>query len=120
MSVKRAPEGEHTVTLCVSEQVAQHLESLSTIGDGLDAKLSALLEAEYGRRLSRYSLTDRLMAQKYGMAFTEFERQKTTESQGYSWDVESDAIEWDMAISGIRTMQRKLSELLEAAPHGHR
>jgi hypothetical protein len=120
MSVKSAPAEGQTATLRVSERVAQHLESLPMAADDLDAKLSALLEAEYRRRLSRYSLTDRLMAQKYGLPFTEFERQKTVEQRGYSWDVESDAIEWDMAISGIRTMQRKLSALLEAAPHAHR
>ena len=33
------------------------------------------------------------------------------EQKGFAWDVESDAIEWDLAASGIRTMQRKLAEL---------
>jgi len=107
------------VVLQVSESVAQHLEGLPTPAGDLDDKLLALLEAEYRRRLSRYNLTNRLMTKKYGVSFDEFERQRYTEQHGYSWEVESDAIEWDLAASGIRTMQRKLSALLEVSPHAH-
>ena len=114
MSARVEPAEREMTTLQVSERVAQHLESLSLPVDDLNGKMLALLEAEYRRRLSRYSLTDRLMTQKYGMSFKEFEEQKVTEQQDYTWEVESDAIEWDLAVSGIRTMRRKLSELLES------
>ncbi len=103
-------------TLEVSEQIARHLTNLPSPTDDLDEKLEALLEAEYRRRLARYSLTDRLMRQKYDLSFEEFERKKITEQRGYSWEVESDAVEWDLAISGIRTVQRQLAELLTKSP----
>gem|GEM_PF-3976511 len=32
---------------------------------------------------------------KYGMTFDEFEEQNIVEREDYTWDVESDAIEWD-------------------------
>jgi hypothetical protein len=99
-------------TLAVSERIARHVASLPVVGDA-DHKLRALLEAEYRRRLSRYSLTDRLLREKYGLSFEEFERQKITAQRNYSWEVESDAVEWDLAISGLQTMQRRLTELSE-------
>ncbi len=99
-------------TLAVSERIAQHLANLPVEGD-TDHKLRALLEAEYRRRLSRYSLTDRLLREKYGLSFEEFERQKITAQRNYSWEVESDAVEWDLAISGIQSTQRRLIELSE-------
>jgi hypothetical protein len=110
-----------SVTITVSERTAQHLQRLplANVSDA-DGKLRSLLEAEYRRRLSRYSLTDRRLRAKYGMSFDEFERRKTVEQQGYTWDVESDAMEWDLAVSGIRTMRRALVELLEAPPNEFR
>ena len=99
-------------TLAVSERTAQHLASLPVAGD-TDHKLRALLVAEYRRRLSRYSLTDRLLREKYGLSFEEFERQKITAQRNYSWEVESEAVEWDLAIGGLQTTQRRLTELSE-------
>jgi hypothetical protein len=40
-------------------------DTISNIND----KLALLLEAEYRRRLARYSLTDQQLAQKYQMSF---------------------------------------------------
>ena len=103
-----------STTIVVSDEIARHLDSLS-LGTASDIgeKLRALLEAEYRRRLTRYSLTDRQLRQKYGMSFEEFERQQITKQRGYTWDVESDAITWETAIDGIRTTQRQLRELLK-------
>ena len=56
-------------TIVVSKETARHLESLPLGPADLDGKLRALLEAEYRRRLSRYSLTDRVLRQKYGMTY---------------------------------------------------
>lgn len=100
-------------TLVVSEEVARHLHYLSAaFTDDVNKTLRDLLETEYRRRLTRYSLIDRQMSQKYEMSFEEFERQQITKRRGYSWDVESDAIAWDTAVDGIKTMKRLLSELL--------
>jgi hypothetical protein len=99
-------------TIVVSKETAQHLESLPLGFDDLNAKLRALLEAEYRRRLSRYSLTNRVLRRKYGMTYQEFEAHNLVKERGYSWEVESDAIAWETAVDGIKTMQRKLEELL--------
>jgi hypothetical protein len=45
------------------------------------------------------------------MSFEEFEHHQLTQQQGYSWEVESDAIAWETAIDGSRTLQRQLAEL---------
>lgn len=100
------------IAIVVSERTARHIESLP-LEINTDGKLRALLESEYRRRLSLYSLTNRVLKKKYGMTFDEFESQRIVERRGYSWEVESDAIEWDLAMSGTRTMQRKLAELIE-------
>ena len=57
-------------TITVSDEVAHHLESLALgqAGD-IDEKLRLLLIAEYRRRLTHYSLTDRQFTQKYQMSF---------------------------------------------------
>lgn len=103
-----------SVTINVSDKVAQHLNNLS-LGEvtDIDEKLRVLLEAEYRRKLTRYNLTDRQLTQKYGMNFEEFEKNKLTKKHDYSWDVESDAITWETAVDGIATMQRKLEELFK-------
>lgn len=100
-------------TISISKEIAQHLDSLS-FGEAkdVDEKLRTLLEAEYRRRLARYSLTDRQLSQKYNMDFKSFEKNKITKKKGYSWEVESDAISWETAVDGIETMQEQLTKLL--------
>ena len=51
------------------------------------------------------------------MTFEEFETRKVVEQQDYSWDVESDAMDWDMAVSGLRMMERNLRELTDQSSH---
>ncbi len=48
------------------------------------------------------------------MTYEEFEARNLVKEHGYSWEVESDAIAWETAVDGIKTMQRKLKELLES------
>ena len=31
--------------------------------------------------------------------------------KGYAWEMEKDAMEWETAISGMKTMEQKLQEL---------
>ena len=102
-----------SVTTTLSDHVVQHLNGLS-FGkvSSINDKLALLLEAEYRRRLARYSLTDRQLGQKYQMSFEEFERQRITEQRGYTWEVESDAIAWEPAVDGARTVQQQLGDLL--------
>ncbi len=103
------------ITISVSEDVVQHLDKLELDNTNtIEEKLARLLEAEYRRRLARYSLTDRQLVQKYNMNFAQFEQERITEQRNYAWDVESDAIAWETAFDGIHTIQKKLSELLHA------
>lgn len=102
-----------SVVTALSENVVQHLSGLS-FGkvESINDKLTLMLEAEYRRRLARYSLTDRQLSQKYQMSFDEFERQRITEQRGYTWEVESDAMAWETAVDGVCTVQRQLNDLL--------
>ena len=101
-----------SVTLTVSNEIAQHLNDLS-FGktEDVNEKLRDLLISEYRRRLSRYGLTDRQLTRKYNMNFETFEKQQMTKQLGYTWEVESDAIAWETAVDGIRTMKQRLANL---------
>ncbi len=101
-----------TTTIIVSEQTAEHLAALPLAGEDADSKVRALLEAEYRRQLSRYRLTDRHLSEKYAMTFAEFELQQMVKQRGFTWEVEADASDWELAVSGIRTMGRRLAELV--------
>jgi hypothetical protein len=41
----------------------------------------------------------------------EFEANKMIQSLGYSFEVESDYQDWDLAVDGIRTVERQLTDL---------
>lgn len=105
-----------STTITVSDEIVRHLGSLPPRGADFDDKLRTLLEAEYRRQLTRYSLTDRRLQQKYGMTFEEFERRHIVRERGYSWEVESDAMNWETAVDGTRTVSKRLAELLSRAP----
>ncbi len=77
--------------------------------------MRSLLEAEYRRHLTRYNLTDRQLRAKYGMDFVEFETQQITAKENYSWDVESDALAWEIAADGLETLQTNLAELTRSS-----
>ena len=72
-----------------------------------------LIESEYRRRLVCYQHTVHLLERKYGMTFDAFEAQHMVEQRGYSWEVESDAQEWEMALDGIVGLEGQLAKLLE-------
>ncbi|MDI6736789.1 MAG: hypothetical protein QME42_11470 [bacterium] len=57
---------------------------------------------DYLRRFTRYQMTDDFYRKKYGMDFERFEEKNIVEKQGYTFEVESDAQEWELAIDGIR------------------
>lgn len=77
----------------------------------LDTKIRQLLEAEYLRRFARYKRANRTLMQKYAMDFDRFLAERIIEKQGYSWEVEKDAMDWENAVGGMLTMTRKLTEL---------
>ncbi len=74
-------------------------------------ELKDVLRRDYLRRLTRYRITDDFYRKKYRMDFESFEMANIVEKQGYSFEVESDAQEWELAIDGIQTIEKKLKEL---------
>jgi len=66
---------------------------------------------EYKRRLIRYKIIDEMMKKKYKMSFSEFEARNLVKEKSFSWDIESDAMEWEHAIEGIRYIEEKLRNL---------
>jgi hypothetical protein len=45
------------------------------------------------------------------MSFDDFHERRVTVQHNNSWEVEKDAMDWETAIGGILTMQRKLKEI---------
>ncbi len=82
------------------------------INEMTDDELREVLRRDHIRRLARYRLTDDFYKKKYGMDFESFEKAHIVEKEGYTFEVESDAQEWELAIDGIKTVERKLKELL--------
>ena len=74
-------------------------------------EVTIMLRREYLRKLTEYKLIDEFMRKKYKMPFEEFEQKNIVSQKGYSWEVESEAQEWEMAIDGIKTYFRKLGEI---------
>lgn len=81
------------------------------IDDMSEDELKEVLRREYLRKLTRYRITDDFYRNKYGMDFERFEEENIVEKKNYGFEVESDAQEWELAIDGIKTMERKIKEL---------
>ncbi|GFP40184.1 hypothetical protein, partial [Candidatus Hakubella thermalkaliphila] len=63
------------------------------------------------RRLAHYENLDRGFQKKYGVSFEEFEEKNVVKKKGFSWEVESDAMAWEQAVDGIKTMRTRLEDL---------
>ncbi len=74
-------------------------------------ELKYLLRRDYLRRLTRYRMTDDFYKNKYNMDFDGFEKANVVDKHNYTFEVESDAQEWELAIDGIKTIEKKLKEL---------
>ena len=51
------------------------------------------------------------MVEKYKMSFSDFEDRNTVKQRNFSWEVESDSMEWEHALSGIEEMEKKINAL---------
>ena len=76
-----------------------------------DASVRQILINEIRRRLNRYDLTDRQFRRKYGMTLQEFCERDVVQEKGYSWEVESDFCDWEMAITGLESLKSSPNEL---------
>jgi hypothetical protein len=99
------------MNVILEERTRRLLEEPWLEGQDLDTKIRCLLEAEYLRRLKQYRRLDQMLSQKYGMTFEEFIDRRITRQAGYTWDVEKDAMDWEAAVGGIQTLERKLQDL---------
>ena len=75
-------------------------------------ELKEVLRRDYIRRLTRYRMIDDYYRKKYSMDFDSFEKTNIVKKQNYTFEVESDGQEWELAIDGIETVEKKLKELL--------
>jgi hypothetical protein len=82
------------------------------IDDMSEDELKEVLRREYMRKLTRYRITDDFYRNKYGMDLERFEKENIVEKQNYSFEVESDSQEWEIAIDGIKTIEKKMKELI--------
>ena len=101
--------------IIIDESTRELLEEPLLDGQDTDAKIRALLKAEYLRRLAQYHRQDRNLSRKYGMDFESFVAQRVVARQGYTWEVEQDAMDWETAIGGISTMEKKLGQLQDVS-----
>ncbi len=73
--------------------------------ENIERGVAKLLYNEARRKLIDYELLDRNLAKKYGMSFEEFREKKMIEKLGYTWEVEKDYQNWEIARDGIETME---------------
>ena len=59
------------------------------------------------RELGQFHRADMVFSRKYGMDFRQFMGQRVVEKKEYCWEVETDAMDWETAISGIQTIELK-------------
>jgi hypothetical protein len=97
--------------LVLRERTCQWLQDPILGDQDVDTKIRLLIEAEYMRRYAKYRQIDRALSQKYGLTFQEFVERRIVKDKGYTWEVETDAMNWETAIGGMETMERKLREL---------
>jgi len=98
-------------TPAIPQKLLQTIHRLETADEPLENKLFHLLESEIRRRLARYEMSNRLFQRKYGMSLDEFEKKDMVVQSGYSFEVESDHQDWDMAVDGIKMMREELARL---------
>lgn len=96
----------------VADRMVTLLDRLEPDGN-LNTKIERLVEGELQRRLARYELTDRQLSRKYSCGFAEFKKDHRVAQEGYTFEVESDFWDWEMALDGIATAQEMLGALRE-------
>ena len=99
------------VAVHLHEDTQQILDSPLFNGRTPDEKVRDLMETDCLGRIARYRRTDERLAQKYGMTFGEFVDRRIVKAHGYSWEVESDAMDWEMAVDGTATAEQTLQQL---------
>jgi len=95
----------------IEEKFKDHIQFLNPQEKDTGKILYNLLVNEYKRRIAHYQNIDRIFRKKYAMSYSEFTKKNIVKKENFSWNVESDAMDWEQAIDGIETMKQKLQEL---------
>lgn len=96
--------------LKISDQIATYVTELFP-DEKADNKIKRLLENEFRRRLTQYQYTVRNLETKYKMNFETFKAKNIVAKKGYSFETETDFCDWEMALDGITTIERKLRDM---------
>lgn len=99
--------------LKISDELASYVTDLFP-EEKTENRIKRLIENELRRRLARYQLMIRNLESKYEMDFETFKSEKTVEKKGYSFEVENDYCDWELALDGVATVSRKLNKLQES------
>ncbi len=81
------------------------------IDEMTEDELKEVLRRDFVRKLTGYRMTDDFYKKKYNMDFASFQKANVVEKQDYTFEVESDAQEWELAIDGIETVKKKLKDI---------
>lgn len=84
---------------------------MSILKEVSEEELKRALLNEYRRKLLIYEFINEKMTKKYGMSFSEFEKMNLVEKENFSWEIESDAMEWEHAVEGIRYIREKILKI---------
>lgn len=66
---------------------------------------------ELRRRLAEYKLMDKTFHERYKMDFDELKMKQVVKKAGYSFKVEEDYCDWELALDGIKTITKELKKL---------
>lgn len=79
--------------------------------ENIEKGMAKLLYNETRRKLIEYELRDRNLTRKYGMTFEEFRKNEIIKKLGYTWEVEKDYQNWEIARDGIETMGEMIDKV---------
>ena len=79
--------------------------------ENIERGMAKLLYNETRRKLIEYELRDRNLTKKYGMSFEDFREKNMIEKLGYTWEVEKDYQNWEIARDGIETMEEIIDKV---------
>ena len=69
--------------------------------------------SEYEKRLTLFKITDEKFRKKYNMRFQEFEKKNLVAEKGFSWDIEQDSMNWELAVENIKDLEDKIQKIRE-------
>lgn len=70
-----------------------------------------LIIKDFKRCLREYKLIDKNLRKKYGTDFKNFKESEIVKKAQYSFEVEEDYCDWELALDGIETMKKEIQKL---------